>query len=172
MTKQKIHRVIMNIRDMGNYNYGSVIAGKAGRIFELPHDYYKIGLITPPISRERSEELVLDEILEASSECYTPALIRKINNRIFETGDYDNQLPRMPNSYSEICIYCHKHYFGRKFQALQNKLNGMPRNRWLFTFDAPVPEDYSLAEMVAEEFEKTLMQSSSFRNMVKRWNKV
>ena len=60
---------------------------------------------------------------------------------------------------------------GQRFQCTDVYLKGMPKGKWLFSFQAPVPEDGFLAKMFAEKFEGALMKSPRFRSIVKRWRK-
>lgn len=175
MTEQTQSRVIMNIRDICKYPYGSVIAGKDGIVFRIPDDYYTIGLITPSLGRLRSAgaEKVLDCIIEASNRFYTRELQDEIWQRFLQTGGSSEGYPeKIPSTKSEIFFYSAKDYpngYISGFQMTYPPLEGIPKDRTLFVFEAPIPEDGYLASRVAEEFERALMQGAEFRRMIKRW---
>ena len=171
MPKKK-SRIIYKVREIARHPYGKVIAGKQGNVFGIQCDYYKVGLVTPPIFKRRSEGIILEEIVEASIRFPLTEFEKEVVERNRDVMCYDNQFPSMPKE-GDIDVHPDREYkeWWERFISHYDYLKGMPKGKWLFSFEAPVPEDGFLAERFAEEFEKSLNQSVRFKTMVKNWRK-
>ena len=174
--EEQTSRLITKINQIENIPYGTIIAGKQGSVFHIQCDYYNAGLVTPPIFRRRSEELILEEIAGASARFPLIDFNKEVEERCREIGYYDNEFPEyMPgDKYNLIHVHPDREYNKNpmdRFKSFYDYLEGMPKGKWLFSFEALVPEAGHLAVRFAEEFEKTLNQSSRFRRMIRGWRR-
>lgn len=150
MTEQISRRIISHISEIANFPYGSLIAGKQGGVFSIQSDYYNVGLVTPPILRRRPEETIREEIFLASMRFSLSLFDKQVKERQREYKDYDNEyqkyLPRQlggEDAYNHIAVYRDKKDKDSYSNLLSicDYIDGMPEGRWLFSFEAPVPED-------------------------------